>query len=75
MTAECRGMLSENNRKTEPAQSRTYGGLEKVDSYILIKMRVSVILCIGMHYFNISFRSIIILTKYRCLSLHRMVEL
>lgn len=25
----CRGMLSENNRKTEPAQSRTYGRWKK----------------------------------------------
>ena len=25
----CRGMLSESNRKTEPAQSRTYGGWKK----------------------------------------------
>ena len=44
----------------------------KVDSYTLIKMKVSAIPCTGSIISNISFRSIIILIKYRCLSLHRM---
>ena len=46
----------------------TIPDMENVDSYTLIKMKVSVIPCTGSIIFNTSFRSIIILTKYRCLS-------
>ena len=44
---------------------------EEVKEYACL-LYTSVILCIGSIIFNISFRSIIILIKYRCLSLHRM---
>ena len=61
--------------KTNPAAEPGFWQNKKVDFYILIKMEVSVILCTGSITFNTSFRNIIILIKYRCLSLQHMVEL
>ena len=64
-TAEEVAVNKEANKK-ETAETET------VKKETLIKMKVSVIPCIGSIIFNTSFRSIIILIKYRCLSLHRM---
>ena len=55
-----------------PFAENAYESICSYFAYTLIKMGVSVIPCTGSIIFNTSFRSIIILIKYRCLSLHRM---
>ena len=68
----CGRMFSEDYRKTKSTKSRTYDRWKKADFYTLIKMEVYVIPYTGSITLNISFRSIIEFTRFRCQMLHRM---